>query len=62
MEGQIDKNELLDIIVNKTWQYARKQNQWFKKESINLIVDTTNLNLKELGLHISDIYRSSSIN
>jgi tRNA dimethylallyltransferase len=61
LEGQIDKNELLDIIVNKTWQYARKQNQWFKKESINLTVDTTNLNLKELGLHISDIYKSSSI-
>jgi len=60
LEGQIDKNELLDIIVNKTWQYARKQNQWFKKESINLTVDTTNLNLKELGLHISDIYRSIS--
>jgi tRNA dimethylallyltransferase len=62
LDGQIDKNELLDIIVNKTWQYARKQNQWFKKERINLTVDTTNLNLKELGLHISDIYRSSSIN
>jgi tRNA dimethylallyltransferase len=62
LEGQIDKNELLDIIFNKTWQYARKQNQWFKKESINLTVDTTNLNLKELGLHISDIFRSSSIN
>ena len=62
LEGQIDKNELLDIIFNKTWQYARKQNQWFKKESINLTVDTTNLNLKELGLQISDIYRSSSIN
>ena len=62
LEGQIDKNELLDIIVNKTWQYARKQNQWFKKESINLTVDTTNLNLKELGLYISDIYRSSSTN
>ena len=62
LEGQIDKNELLDIIFNKTWQYARKQNQWFKKESINLTVDTTNLNLKELGLHISDIYGSSSIN
>ena len=61
LEGQIDKNELLDIIFNKTWQYARKQNQWFKKESINLTVDTTNLNLKELGLHISDIYKSSSI-
>ena len=62
LEGKIDKNQLLDIIFNKTWQYARKQNQWFKKESINLTVDTTNLNLKELGLHISDIYRSSSIN
>ena len=61
LDGQINKNELLDIIVNKTWQYARKQNQWFKKENINLTVDTTNLNLKDLGLHISDIYRSISI-
>jgi len=61
LEGKIDKNELFDIIVNKTWQYARKQNQWFKKESVNLTVDTTNLDLKELGLHISDIYRSSYI-
>ena len=58
LDGQIDKNQLFDIIVNKTWQYARKQNQWFKKENINLTVDTTNLNLKELGLHISDIYKS----
>ena len=61
LEGKIDKNELFDIIVNKTWQYARKQNQWFKKECVNLTVDTTNLDLKELGLHISDIYRSSYI-
>ena len=61
LDGKIDKNELFDIIVNKTWQYARKQNQWFKKECVNLTVDTTNLDLKELGLHISDIYRSSYI-
>ena len=61
LDGQIDKNELLDIIVNKTWQYARKQNQWFKKEGVSLTVDTTNLDLKELGLHISDICKSSCI-
>ena len=61
LDGEIDKNELFDIIVNKTWQYARKQNQWFKKEGVNLTVDTTNLDLKDIGLHISDIYRSSCI-
>ena len=61
LEGQIDKKELFDIIVNKTWQYARKQNQWFKKESVNLTVDITNLDLKELSLYISDIYKSRYI-
>jgi tRNA dimethylallyltransferase len=61
LDGKIDKKELVDIIINKTWQYARKQNQWFKKENINLTVDITNIDIVELGLQISDIYRSSYI-
>lgn len=59
LNGRIDKDELADIITNKTWQYARKQNQWFKKESINITIDITNLDMSDVASQISDIYKNS---
>ena len=32
LEKKIDKDELLEKIKTKTWQYARKQKMWFKRD------------------------------
>ena len=58
LNGSINKDLLIETIVNKTWQYAKKQFKWFKKENIDLIVDITNLDLSEVSDCIYDIYKS----
>tara|TARA_X000001036_G_scaffold78778_2_gene70481 strand:+ start:20151 stop:21080 length:930 start_codon:yes stop_codon:yes gene_type:complete len=56
LNGDIDKTTLLNSIVVKTRQYARKQSQWFKNENIDLSIDLTNLNNQDIHNHICDIY------
>ena len=58
LNGSIDKDSLIETIVNKTWQYAKKQYKWFKKENIDLIVDITNLEPRKVSDCIYDIYES----
>ena len=58
LNGSMNKDALMDTIVSKTWQYARKQYKWFKKENINLIVDITNINSRKVSNCIYDIYES----
>ena len=58
LNGSINKDELIETIVNKTWQYAKKQYKWFKKENIDLIVDITNLDPSKVSECIYDIYKS----
>ena len=56
LNGDIDKTTLIDSIVVKTRQYARKQEKWFKNENIDLSIDLTNLNNQDIHNHICDIY------
>ena len=56
LNGDIDKTTLIDSIVVKTRQYARKQEKWFKNEDIDLSIDLTNLNNQGIHSHICDIY------
>ena len=58
LNGSINKDSLIETIVNKTWQYAKKQYKWFKKENIDLIVDITNLDPSKVSDCIYDIYKS----
>ena len=58
LNGSMNKDALMDTIVSKTWQYARKQYKWFKKENINLIVDITNINSRKVSNCIYDIYKA----
>ena len=58
LNGSINKELLIETIVSKTWQYAKKQYKWFKKENIDLIVDTTNLDSRIVSDCIYDIYES----
>jgi tRNA dimethylallyltransferase len=52
----IDKETLIETVVNKTRQYARSQDKWFKKERIDLFVDLTNLEGFDVHKYICDIY------
>ena len=58
LDGYFNKDSLIETIVNKTWQYAKKQYKWFKKEDIDLIVDITNLDPSKVSECIYDIYKS----
>ena len=58
LNGSINKDLLIETIVSKTWQYAKKQYKWFKKENIDLIVDITNLDSSIVSDCIYDIYES----
>ena len=58
LNGSINKDSLIETIVYKTWQYAKKQYKWFKKENIDLIVDITNLEPRKVSDCIYDIYES----
>ena len=58
LNGSINKDSLIETIVNKTWQYAKKQYKWFKKENIDLIVDVTNLDTGKVSECIYDIFKS----
>ncbi len=58
LNGSINKDLLIEAIVSKTWQYAKKQYKWFKKENIDLIVDMSNLDSIKVSDCICDIYES----
>ena len=58
---QLIKTLLIENIVSKTWQYAKKQIKWFKKENIDLIVDITNLDPNGRVLIVFMIYTNQLI-
>ena len=58
LNSDIDIDTLVELIITKTKQYARKQNKWFKKENIDLTVDLTNLNRINFDDYIYDIYKT----
>ena len=49
LNGLLDYKSLEMNIVQKTNQLSKKQNQWFKKENIDLIVDLDQLKVKEVA-------------
>ena len=48
LNGLLDYKSLEMNIVQKTNQLSKKQNQWFKRENIDLIVDMDRLKVKEV--------------
>ena len=56
LNGEMSKEELLETIINKTWQYARKQVKWFRNEDIDLTIDVTNLDSISAANCIYDLY------
>ena len=56
LDNDINKVALIENIVNKTKQYARRQRNWFKNEKIDLSVDLTNLEKSDIHKTICDIY------
>ena len=58
IKGDLSKDKLIESVVIKTRQYAKKQMKWFKKEDIDLLVDLTNLNEIDFHKYICDIYKN----
>ena len=56
LNGEMSKEALLETIINKTWQYARKQVKWFRNEDIDLTIDITNLDSVSAANCICDLY------
>ena len=56
LNGGMSKEALLETIINKTWQYARKQIKWFRNEDIDLTIDITNLDNVSAANCIYDLY------
>ena len=56
LNGEMTKETLLETIINKTWQYARKQVKWFRNEDIDLTIDISNLDRFSVANCINDLY------
>jgi tRNA dimethylallyltransferase len=58
IKGGLSKDKLIESVIIKTRQYAKKQMKWFKKEDIDLLIDLTNLNEIDFHKYICDIYNN----
>ena len=56
LSGNLNYEELEEKIIIKTRQFSRKQTQWFRKESIDLIIEMDNMEEKKSSLIISQIF------
>jgi tRNA dimethylallyltransferase len=58
LNGLLDYKSLEIKIIQKTNQLSKKQNQWFKKENIDLIIDMDRLEVEEVANIICNlVYR-----
>ena len=48
LNGELTQDEMREDIIIRTRQFARRQTQWFKKETIDLIIDMDNMDRKKL--------------
>ena len=62
LNDEISMNTLIENIVIKTRQYARRQIQWFKKEKIDLIIDASQLTNKQAIQNILNIFNNPKDN
>ena len=47
LNGELTQDEMRDEIIIRTRQFARRQTQWFKKETIDLIIEMDNMDRKK---------------
>ena len=48
LNGDITEDEMKEEIIIKTRKFARRQVQWFNKETINLVIEMENLNQEKI--------------
>ena len=48
LNGELTQDKMRDEIIIRTRQFARRQTQWFKKETIDLIIEMDNMDRKKL--------------
>ena len=48
LNGELTQDEMKEEIIIRTRQFARRQTQWFKKETIDLIIEMDNMDRKKL--------------
>jgi len=48
LNGELTQDEMREEIIIRTRQFARHQIQWFKKETIDLIIEMDNMDRKKL--------------
>lgn len=57
LNGQIKYEDMRDKIIVKTRQFARRQMQWFKKEKIDIVVESDNLDIEKIPQILHGILR-----
>ena len=48
LNGNMTEDEMMDEIIIRTRQFSRRQTQWFKKETIDLIIEMDNMDRPKL--------------
>ena len=56
--GKLTYDEMEEVIIIKTRQFARKQSQWFSKEKIDLIIEMDNMLLSQSSLIIKQLCKT----
>ena len=55
--GKLSYDEMEEIIIIKTRQFARRQSQWFSKEKIDLIIEMDNILSNQSSLIIHQLFK-----
>ncbi|MFL3008796.1 MAG: tRNA (adenosine(37)-N6)-dimethylallyltransferase MiaA [Candidatus Neomarinimicrobiota bacterium] len=56
--GKLSYDEMEEIIIIKTRQFARRQSQWFSKEKIDLIIEMDGMSSSQSSLIIKQLYKN----
>ena len=56
--GKLSYDEMEEIIIIKTRQFARRQSQWFSKEKIDLIIEMDSMLNSESSLIIKQLCKN----
>jgi tRNA A37 N6-isopentenylltransferase MiaA len=57
LNGDMNQDVMKEEIIIKTRQFSRRQVQWFKNESINLIIEMENLDLGKISEILHCIFK-----